>query len=481
MAAETNTALMDETEVRIAIEKFGRYFGKDTKVNVRLTPDMLGFAEDLALRGLTSAHSREIVDLCTASEQWLEHSVFWRILMFFVDTMSLEIVELNHLENKKTAVLRNRKTSAKPLSRCTKDYIYKIIAKVRGTERMEIQCSLDFLVSRGTADVLAVLRWFLYHVKIECIGIACNLTEAGMNSAVLGRQMETLSKEWRGSTLRIDSLALYFNLAQYREAAEVVKECPWVSVLKMHFIGTDSRETGDINQALKALLLHCPSLEQLSVFKVSIDIEHIRTIAAMLPQLVLLEVGVLTLKKLALDQKNENEAIPVLPGLKTLKVRSLYNYSDAGIESLVCLFPSLKYVQISAKNVTTPLIDTLSSLRFLRTLEILNGFLPIETAEYLLDKLPALEWLSAGVNKLDNSLAHVLSECTGIQTLKLRGTYIPGFLASLLQPSPLMNTLKVLCVCRNSGFYRKGSLSAEDLSSKDTAMKKFGCAVEIIY
>ncbi|KAI5192693.1 hypothetical protein NECID01_2042, partial [Nematocida sp. AWRm77] len=480
-AAVANTALMDEKEARIAVEKFSRCFREDTKISGYMPQGMVGFAEDLAQRGLASVHSSEIVELCTASNQWLGHTVFWRMLMFFVDTMFLEIADLNQLEDKKTIVLRDRKIRDKPLSECRKEYICRTINRCRGAERMEMQCSLNVLKDRGTADVVGVFKWLLHHVKIECVGITCDLTEVGMNSAMFGRQMAALSKEWKGNTIHIDSLSLRFGFAQYKDAAVVMKECPWVTVLKIHFIDADLCQNDDINQALKALLLHCPALEKLSVFGLPIGIVHIRTIAAMLPQLVLLEIGVLTLKKLALGQKEENEAMPVFPGLKTLKVRSLYNYSDAGIESLVCLFPNLKYVQISAKNVTTPLIDTLSSLRFLRSLEIVNRFLPTETAEYLLDKLPALECLSVGVKELDNKLAHVLSRCSGMHTLVLRGIYIPGFLASLLQPSPLMTTLKVLSVCRNSGFYRKGSLSTEDLSSKDTVMKKFGCAVEIIY
>ncbi|KAI5192484.1 hypothetical protein NECID01_1951 [Nematocida sp. AWRm77] len=482
-ATETNTALMDETEVCMAIEEFGRYFGKDTKVNVRLAPDMLEFANDLAQRGLTSAHSREIVELCIASEKWRGHNVFWRMLLFFVDTMSLEIATSSRLEDKKTVVLRNRKIREKPLSECTDIHIWRTIAKFRGAERMEMQCSLGILEGRDTADVLGVFRWLLHHVKIECVGITCDLTEVGMNRVVIGRQVEALSKERRGSRLRIDTLALHFNFAQYMAAAEIVKECPWVTVLKMHFIGNDPSQDDDGIRVLEALLLHCPALEQLCVFEVSIGVEHIRTIAAMLPHLVLLELELLSLGTLVLGQKEEEEAIPVLPGLKTLKLPNMYNYySCAGIEKLVELFPNLEDVQIPSRYVTTPLISALSKLSLLRSLETVNGFLPIETIEYLLEKISSLECLSVGVNKLDNNLAQVLSKCTGMHTLNLRGIYISGFLASLLQPSPLMNTLKVLSVWKNSGTsYRRSNFSAEDLSSKDTAMENFKCAVEIRY
>ncbi|KAI5193043.1 hypothetical protein NECID01_2163 [Nematocida sp. AWRm77] len=480
-AAEADTPLMDEAEACLMIEEFGRCFVEDTKVNVRLTPDMPEFAEDLAQRGLISIHSREIVDLCTASEQWRGHSVFWRMLLLFVDRLSLEVATSSRLEDKKTVFLRDRKTSGKPLYECTKDHIYRNIAKCQGAERMEMQCSLNVLKDRGTADVLGVLRWLLYHINIRCVGIRCDLREADMSSVVFERQVEALTKERRGARVRIDSLTLYFNFAQCRDAAVVVKECPWVTVLKIHFIDDVLCQGGDGIRVLETLLLHFPALEQLCVFGLPIGIVHIRTIAAMLPQLVLLEVEFLTLDKLALDLEEEEESMPVLPGLKTLKLSNMYNYSCADIEKFVELFPNLEDVQIPSICVTPPLIDTLSNLPLLRSLEILNGFLPIETAEHLLETLPALECLSVGVKYLDSKLAHALSKCTAMHTLKLRGRYIPGFLASLLQPSPLMTTLKVLCVCRNSGFYRKGSLSAEDLSSKDTAMEKFGLVFEIIY
>ncbi|KAI5191501.1 hypothetical protein NECID01_1495 [Nematocida sp. AWRm77] len=481
-ATETNTALMDETDVRIAVEEFNRYFGKDTKYSGYMLQGILEFAKDLAQKGLTSAHSREIVELCMASNQWLGNDVFWRMLVIFIDTLSLEVAALNRLEDKKTVILRDRKIRDKPLSECTDRSIRYVIAKCRGAEQMEMQCSLNVLESRGTADVLGVFRWLLHHVNIRCVGIACDLREAGMSNAVLGRQVEALSKEWRGTRVRIDSLALHFNLAQYREAAEIINLCSWVTVLKMHFIATDSRETGDTNQALKALLPHCPALEQLSVFGVRVGVEHIRTITAMLPQLVFLELEFFNLKKLELGQKEEKESIPAFSGLKTLKISELYNYYlYSGIEKFASLFPNLKDVQISAKNVVIPLIDALSKLHHLRSLEIINNFLQIETAEYLLDKLPTLERFSVGVKDLDSKLVHILSKYAGMHTLNLRGYYISGFLASLLLPSPLLNTLKVLCVYRHSGSsYRKDKFSAEDISSKKAAMKNFGCAVEII-
>ncbi|KAI5193059.1 hypothetical protein NECID01_2169 [Nematocida sp. AWRm77] len=476
MAPEATTALMNEIEVRIAIEEFGRFFGDDTKISGYMPPGMADFAEDLAQRGLASAYSREIVEQCTAPKQWRGHNVFWRMLMFFVDTMSLEVTGSNQLENKKTVVLRNRKPSAKPLSRCTKDYIFRCIAKVRDAERMEIECSLNILEGRGTADVLAVLRWLLYHVKIECVGITCDLTEAGMNSAVFGRQMQALTKEWRETRVRIDSLALRFRLTQCKGAVMVMKECSWVTVLKIHFMFVDVQNVDDINQVLKTLLLHCPALDQLSVFGFCVSIEHTQTITEMLPQLVLWEVEQLTLK----SQGEEKESIPLFPGLKTLKLANIYNYLSPNIEKFMGLFPSLKFVKILSRYVTTPLIDTLSSMRLLRSLETVNGLLSIETAVYLLDKLPNLECLSVGVKELDNKLAHALSKCVRMHTLKLRGNYISGFLASLLRPSPLMSTLKVLSVWRNSGTsYGRGNFSAEDKHSKDTAMEKFRCEVEI--
>ncbi|KAI5192488.1 hypothetical protein NECID01_1955 [Nematocida sp. AWRm77] len=479
--SDANTALMDETEVRMAVKKFSRFFGDDTNISAYMPRDMAEFANDLAQRGLASVHSREIVKQCMASEQWRGHIVFWRMLLFFVDTHSLEVVELNRLEDKKTIVLRDR-TSKKPLSECVRQHISNTIAKFQGIERMEIQCSLGILERRSVTDVLNVLRWLLHHVNIQCVGISCDLTEAGMSSAALGRQVETLSKEWRGSTLRIDSLALYFNLAQYMTGAEIVKESPWVTVLKMHFIGAGLCQDDDINQALKALLLHFPALEQLCVFGLPIGIVHIQTIASMLPHLVLLEVGSLDLEKLALGQKEEEESMPVFPGLKTLKLSNIYNYSDAGMETFVELFSNLKFVQIPDRHTRSPLIDTLSKLPHLRSLETVNGSLSIETAEYLLEKLPSLECLSVGISNLDHVFAHVLSKYAGMRTLKLRGCYIPGFLDSLLQPSPLMNTLKVLTLYRNTGpSYRRGKFSAKDLSSKEASMEKFGRAVEIIY
>ncbi|KAI5192700.1 hypothetical protein NECID01_2049 [Nematocida sp. AWRm77] len=483
-AAETNTALMDETEVCMAIKEFNRYFEDDTKILSYMSRFIMSFAEDLAQRGLASVHSSKIVELCMASEKWRGHNVFWRMLLFFMDTMSLEVVEVNRLEDKKTVVLRDRKIRDKPLSEYPKDQIYRNIAKFRGAERMEMQCSLNVLKDRGTADVLGVLRWLLHHVNIRCVGITCDLTEVGMNSAMFGRQVEALSKEWRGSRMRIDSLTLRFNLAHYKNAAVIAKECPCISVLKIHFIGAGLWLVDDRNQALEALLLYSPALKELSVVGLSIGIEHIQTIVAMVPQLVLLEVEFLTLDKVGLYQKEEREnkrkeAPSEFPNLSTLKTSGLYNCADS-IENLACVFPNLEYVQIPSRYVTTSLIDALSSLHLLRSLETVNGTLSTETIEYLLDKLSSLECLSVGVDELDSKLVHALSKCTGMHTLNLRGIYIPGFLASLLQPSPLMSTLKVLCVYRHFNiYYRRGKLSTKDLSSKKDAMKNFGCAVEI--
>ncbi|KAI5192492.1 hypothetical protein NECID01_1959 [Nematocida sp. AWRm77] len=478
MATETNTALMDKTEVHTAVKKFSRRFGNDAKVWFRLSPDMLGFAEDLGLRGLTSIHSRKIMELCTASKQWWGHSVFWRMLMFFMDTLFLELVDLNRLEDKKTVVLKDKKKDYKPLSEYTANHIRHVIAKCRGAKRLEMHCSLNVLVSRGTEDVLDVLRWLLYHVNIRCVGVTCDLREAGMSSAVLGRHVKALTKERRGRRVRIDTLALHFNFAQYKDAAVIVKECSWVTVLKIHFITVDTQQKDNIGHVLGNLLSKCLRLEQLSVFRVCVDIGHIHTIMNILPKLVLLEIGsFVSNKKVCLQKKKK--PLSAFSCLRTLKISAIHNY-DAGIKKFVYLFPNLEDVQISATDVTTSLIDTLSKLPHLWSLEIINGSLEIETAEYLLERLPALECLSVGVKDLDKKLAHALSKCTGMHTLKLRGNYSTGFFASLLQPSPLMNTLRVLCVCRNFGSsYRRDKFSAEDLSSKKAAMKNFGCTVEI--
>ncbi|KAI5193286.1 hypothetical protein NECID01_2194, partial [Nematocida sp. AWRm77] len=277
-ATKTNSSLMDGAVVRMVVEKFSRFFGDGAEIFNRYTPPYINkFAKDLAQRHLISVHSSEIVEQCTASEQWVGHNIFWRILTFFVDMLSLEIVELNRLESKKTVVLRNR-ISSKPLSECTDRHICRTIAKCRDAKRMEIQCNLSFLESRGTADVLPVPRWLLYHVNIECVGITCDLTEPNINSAMVGRQVAALTKEWKRRRVCIDSLALRFSLAQYMAAAAVVKECPSIPVLKIHFMDADPWKTGVVSQALKALLLHFPALEQLSVFGVSIGIGHIRTI-----------------------------------------------------------------------------------------------------------------------------------------------------------------------------------------------------------
>ncbi|KAI5192924.1 hypothetical protein NECID01_2134 [Nematocida sp. AWRm77] len=478
-ASEGNTALMDEAEVCMAVKEFNRRFGDGKKVMSHTPPGIAEFVKNLAQRALTSAHSSKIVELCTASEEWRGHSVFWILLMFFMDTMCLEIADLNRTENKKTVVLRDRKIYGKPLSKCTKDYIYKNTDKFRVAEQIEIQCSLSILESRGTENVLAVFRWLLYHVKIECVGITCDLRKTEMSSNTLRRQMTALTKEWRERRVRIDSLFLCIDPAEYMDATTVVKECSSIPVLKIHFIDADLWQIDDRKQELEALLLHCPALKELSLFGVCANISHIRMITATLPHLVHLEVGVLSLDNLVLDQKKEKESMPVFPGLKTLKLPSMYNYSYASIEKLVDVFPNLKCVQISAKNITSLLIYALSKLPLLRSLEIVNSFLSVETAEYLLEKLPSLECFSFGVKELDRTLAHGLSKHAGIHTLNLKGRYTPDFLSSLLQPSPLMSTLKVLCLWRNSGSSYRGKFSTKDLSSKKTAMMKFGCAVKI--
>ncbi|KAI5192382.1 hypothetical protein NECID01_1904 [Nematocida sp. AWRm77] len=126
------------------------------------------------------------------------------------------------------------------------------------------------------------------------------------------------------------------------------------------------------------------------------------------------------------------------------------------------------------------MIDILSNMRTLRSLEIASRFLNTGTVEYLLEKLPSLECLSVGAYEMDNKLAHALSKCASMHTLKVKGNYIPGFLASLMQPSPLMSTLKVLTVWRNPNVFRD-NFTLEDKHSKKSAMKNFGCAIQIIY
>ncbi|KAI5188425.1 hypothetical protein NECID01_0056 [Nematocida sp. AWRm77] len=476
MSAETNSALMDETEVQVAVEEFNRRFGYGAKIISSTPSDMIVFVKNLAQRGLTSAHSREIMEKCTASEKWLGHIVFWKILIFFLETLSLEITTLNRLEDKKTVVLRDRK-KGKPLSEYTDRHMWYIASKCQNSERMKIECSLCFLEGKGTADVLVVLRWLLHHIKIGCVGFACDLTELGMSSEVFGRQIVSFAKEWKGRLIYIDSLTLYLRLGQHIAAAEIIKQCFWISLLKVYFLSTNKNQVDTIGHMLEHFLLQCPVLRQLSVFGLIIGIIHIQKIVTMLPLLVFLEVESLRLGMLALGQ--EEKTVIAFPGLKVLKISTIYSHSR-DIENLAYIFPNLQSIQMPGKNVTPSLIYVLSKLSHLRSLETVNGLLLIETVEYLLEKLPSLECLAVGVKELDNRLAQVLSKYVGMHTLNLRGNYTTGFLASLLRPSPLMSTLKVLCVYKYSGIY-SSSLSPEDQHSKKEAMKKFGCAVQMIY
>ncbi|KAI5190632.1 hypothetical protein NECID01_1073 [Nematocida sp. AWRm77] len=473
--SKANTSLIDEAEARLIIEDFNKQFGDAAKVIFHLSVYMAKFAKDLAQRALTSAHSSKIVEQCMASEKWRGHNVFWRILMFFLDTQSLEIVSLNQLENKTNIVLRNRKKDSKSLSEYSYGSINNIINDSRNAKRIEIKCSLSFLERRSTTDIYSVLRWLLYHVKIERVGITCDLTEAGMNSKIFGKQIAVLTKEWRESRVCIDSLTLRFAHAQHMTAAEIVKECPRIPVLKIHFISVDLCQSDAIQQTLKKVLLHCPALKHLSVFGVGIGIEHIHTIVKLLPQMVFLEVEFLFYYKKEWLQRKESP--PVFPGLSALKLHTIHS-CPSSIENLVCLFPSLQRIQLASKNAKTHLIDALSNLPHLRSLGIINGFLPIETIECLLGKLSSLEYLSVGVKELDCKLAHALSKYAGMHTLMLRGSYIPGFLASLLQPSPLMSTLEFLDVCRYC-ITRKSRLTPEDKHSKTAAMKNFGCKIQM--
>ncbi|KAI5190909.1 hypothetical protein NECID01_1204 [Nematocida sp. AWRm77] len=137
-------------------------------------------------------------------------------------------------------------------------------------------------------------------------------------------------------------------------------------------------------------------------------------------------------------------------------------------------------MQIAASDASSIIVlDALSKLPYLRSLEVVNGFLSVETVEYLLEKLPALECLSGGFKELDNKLAQALSMYAGMHMLKLRGRYTTGFLASLLQMSPLMNTLKVLDVYRYGKNTLVNRLSIEDKASKTIAMQNLGCAVQV--
>ncbi|KAI5190497.1 hypothetical protein NECID01_1003 [Nematocida sp. AWRm77] len=481
--AKANAALMDEAEVRLAVEKFNKYFGYNTIVWVFLSRDMVEFANDLGLRGLTSVHSIEIVEQCTAPKQWRGRDGFWRMLMFFMDTLSLEVVEINRLEDKKTVVLRNRKIRDKPLSECRSDYICKIINKFRGAERMEMQCRLSYLVNMSTPNVLPVFRWLLHHVNIQCVGVTCDLTETEISSEVLGRQIAALTKEWKGNTIHIDSLAVHFKLAQYKEAAVILKECSSIPVLKIHFLDAALFQGNNRKQALEFLLLHCSALEQLSIFGVAVDIEHIKMIIPMHPKLELLEIESLILGKLELSLEEEEKSVreevaPEFPSLRTLKLMSIYNISCFDETKLIDFFPNLKCVQLSSKTTNILMIDALSNLRLLRSLETVNGLLSAETVVYLLERLPTLECLSVGVKELGNNLAHALSKYTGMHTLNLRGSYTAGFLTSLLQPSPLMSTLKFLEIYKHPNTFND-NFTSEDISSKKGSMKRFGCVIKI--
>ncbi|KAI5190908.1 hypothetical protein NECID01_1203 [Nematocida sp. AWRm77] len=273
MNAEANTALMDETEACLTIEEFGRYFRDGTKYSGYMSRDMLGFAEDLAQRGLTSAHSRKIVDLCTASEQWLGHSVFWRMLLFFVDTLSLELTDLNQLEGKKTIALRDRICS-KSLSECADRSIYNTIDKVQDAVRMEIQYNLGFLEDKGTEDAFSVLRWLLYHVNIRRVEIICDLTKQEIDLAIFRRQLTALTKEKRGNRVYIDSLALYFKLAQHMAAAEIIKHTTSITMLKIGFLPMNIHQIDSIDHILETLLSQHLELEKLCVSGVRLGIKY---------------------------------------------------------------------------------------------------------------------------------------------------------------------------------------------------------------
>ncbi|KAI5189584.1 hypothetical protein NECID01_0607 [Nematocida sp. AWRm77] len=481
--SEANTGRMDKKEVCLVIEEFNRYFMYGVNVWVYIPLNVTEFAKNIAQRGLTSAYSKEIIKQCTASKEWLGHKFFWRVLIFFLNTLSLDIVTSNQLEDKNTIILKDRKIRSKLLLDYTRYHMCRSVSKCQGATKMEINCSLNILEDRSTADVFSVLRWLLYHVNIGHVSIVCDLTKTPISSNAFGRQIAALTKNWKGSRLCIDSLTLHFVLTQHMNASAIVKEFPSIPALKIYFRVSCHYQFGDVNQALKALLLNCPALEQLNIFGVYIGIGHIQMIVSILPKLVLLEVESLNLDMLQLCQRKkeerERETVSTeFPSIRTLKLLNLSNYKNGNIERFVGFFPSLNFVKLPTKYVSASLINAFSRLPYLRSLKIIDGLLLTETAVFLIEKLPNLETLCLGVKKLDAPLLQAFSKCTTMHILQLRGHYNTGFLSSLVCSSPLMNTLKVLDVYRYS---KSGTtkLTPKDLSSKKTAMNNFGCVINI--
>ncbi|KAI5191491.1 hypothetical protein NECID01_1485 [Nematocida sp. AWRm77] len=469
----TEKKQMTEREKIIArtVEEFRIYFNENRPTpKTRLAPML--FLESLVDKTFQLPFVKDILEQCVASEEWIGDQIFWSMLAFFVDTLSLDIWVYGNEEHRNIVQLdcKYQKDISvfQPPIRPTQT----IVSRCLGTQNLEIVCDLELLTPKDTV----ILGWLLRHVGITFIWLETQVLPTD-NPSMVRQKLQNLTKTYGLSGAQIKKLDLGFHWKQYEDIWAILEAHSCLTTLMLSEFKMPHRFQNIEN--LVYMLRLCPRLEQLYIPKMCIYIDGICKVLGALPGVAKLEVGEMLFYAVQKTKEKRPSQIVAHPGVKELKIIQCKQYSADNLKELASLVPNLTYLNITTPRLNIDTAVQLADLPKLKDLIIGKGILDSNTVSYLAEALLHLNYLSICVERLDIAIAQALARSANMKVLILNGIYTPDFLTFIFQSS-LLNTLKKLTIFFSIENPQDAfSLSHNDIITKQDIELKSLCRIYI--
>ncbi|KAI5188603.1 hypothetical protein NECID01_0216 [Nematocida sp. AWRm77] len=472
---EEQNSLMETFRILFTEESFN-IISEDTFFN---------FADRLAIFLLDKQHSSTIVERCIASEKWVGSKVFWRVLILVLDRLSLKTSVHSVTNTQKSLCIAQKILSS---DRMVPHNTAAVHAKHTLKEAVENSWKADHIVFnewiwgigyQGGTDVYLMLGWLLYHVGVTSISITY-VHQIDQSGKEIKAHMRKLTKNYNGKEVKIVSLNLCFEWKMHREVTDVLKKHPCLTDLKLSIIIDNSLYGLNNTMELKYMFSKCRQLKKLCITGGYISFTAIETVVTCLSNIEELEYNLVFQNKdaAALANLSQGELMPSYT-LETLRIGRICAYDTAYMGILTEFFPNITSLELMSPVVDQSALMRIAEFVFLKHLKLSRFIMANSVFLFLVQSLPYIEFLSASIQYLHESISPPLLACPRLKYLALRGVYSPGFITSLLQ-FPLLNTLKIVDIKSSTGL-ESVFLSKEEMEAIHHAQLNHGCIIQIPY
>ncbi|KAI5190491.1 hypothetical protein NECID01_0997 [Nematocida sp. AWRm77] len=481
MIQETLSVNTNSSE-ELLLNAFNRLFKEET-LSIGLNTNIIEYWHQTMRKSMHTPEFAKLSEKLLASKKWIGHNIFWRLLVEFLNKLSLEL-SVENIQNNSTATKRREATikltspNTDTSHEMSAGELETIVSNCKGVQKMKIECNLKHLSQDDAMSTLSVFRWLLHHVGIQYLSI-CHIVHTDLRLHQPISLLNHLTQDSLGNMLYVESLFLEVHNKNCESALQILKEYSYISELSIttgKYLETTTIDPNSLGEIFRL----CSNMETLLLPNMTLCIDTLRECLLGNIKLKHLEIYNLLLEskdQINYDRKTSFMSLPFLT-VEYLKVAESCSYFESNMRTFVLSFPNLKSLDIVVKGITLIAIGQLSSLCNLTSLAVRNHSLINEHITQIVHCLPNLTCLFIYAFFLDESLARALFRASKLHTLNIQGNYIAGFLKYLFQ-QPLVHSLKSL------NIYRSGPITAEFLSPKDKeaqfyAKVYFNCIVSFM-